>query len=123
MTPEQKDEAFFSGMYSALIFGCVAIVLIGLGVFAAQIIGWLRYGAWSPVSTSDAYHWVGLPTKHLGWAGVEKIFGWLGQLPAALTIPVAGACLAAWVTTSMDEHDKTVRNAKLSREHEAKKSA
>jgi hypothetical protein len=68
------------------IFGSLAILF-------GQILFWLRYGEWFPLTPLDALIWLNLPVPHSSWGGIEKMIVWVLEWPLALFVFLLGVLI------------------------------
>ena len=61
-------------------------MLITPGIWAYQIIYWLRSGDWFPISLADGLHGIGLGVPRFAWVGVQKISDFVMELPLSIMI-------------------------------------
>jgi hypothetical protein len=70
---------------SMLPIGLLAM-FITPGIWAYQIIYWLRSGDWFPISIADGLHWIGIREPRFAWMGVQKISDFVMDLPLSIMI-------------------------------------
>ena len=65
----------------------LSAMLVTPGIWAYQIMYWLKYGEWQPISVADGLHWVGLgEPRFTSLQGVQKISDFVMTLPLSLAL-------------------------------------
>ena len=78
-----------------MIMGLGSLVLLaGFLIWLAQFVYWLKAGIWIPVDLWRIWTEVGAGQISLpSWRGVQKILDWILDLPASLSLMIAGLLL------------------------------
>src|SRR5258706_4529381 len=66
----------------------LAVILLGAGLFAYQLLLWLQHGEWTSFDVKSGMQWglghsVG-PVPDMKWKGVRKLLEWLLEMPLGL---------------------------------------
>jgi hypothetical protein len=79
-------------LFCVLIFLGLLMSAVGLGIPAAQAVGWLRRGIWAPYPTNQFLADIGVAVPTISdWVGAQRIVDFLMAAPFSLA---AGAPLA-----------------------------
>ena len=62
----------------------LALVLLSIGIPAAQALVWLKTGEWPSLPLSRAFVYFGWSLPEFDWIGVQKIANYALDLPVAL---------------------------------------
>jgi hypothetical protein len=97
--------------FAAFIPGVLMLAVAAPLVLVAELIGWLRSGAWPAWSFGDALNFARIGTPHVTWPGLQSVFDLVMGLPGSVGIFTTGLAMAVAVTTSWDRELKAKRAA------------
>ena len=88
--------------FAAFIPGVLMLAVAAPLVLVAEILGWLRSGAWPAWSFGDVLGQAGIGTPRVSWAGLQSIFDLVMGLPGSVGLFTTGLAMVAAVKVSRD---------------------
>jgi hypothetical protein len=101
--------------FAAFIPGVLMLAVAAPLVLVAEILGWLRTGAWPAWSFGDVLGQGGIGTPRVSWAGLQSIFDLVMAVPGSVGLFTTGLAMVVAVKTSWDREIKAKRAAALAR--------
>ena len=108
--------------FLAYPMGCTTaagFVLLGIGIFASQVLGWLQAGEWTPMEAIETFpeelavrfiqHVEGME-----WRGVAKVIRWTFTQSAAWFWVFVGFAFV-WLTTWLDDLSRSLGSTRESK--------
>jgi hypothetical protein len=92
--------------FAAFIPGVLMLAVAAPLVLVAEILGWLRSGAWPAWSFGDVLDQARIGTPQVSWAGLQSIFDLVMGLPGSVGLFTTGLAMVVAVKLSRDSESE-----------------
>jgi hypothetical protein len=91
-------------------------VIIPVAIVGWQLIHWLKYGFWPPLTLQTAFNYMELPPPVASWIGANHLIQGVLQWPLSLSLFIALTVVAmffAKIATTIEKNESARKRASL----------
>src|SRR5258707_758795 len=106
-----------------LSFWTAAIgLLMSVCIVGWQLLKWLQFGIWLPITVLDAMHELDFAYPRFRWIGVQKIADYVIAAPLSVAVILLAVALALLISAFASAQEQKERKALMERERKAREN-